>query len=146
TQCPDALFHTARLVGSLRAARRRALLKRFRSHPLVRRRFVKKPVEEMCRLLRRHSAEGLPNPVPRKLRDALEGQPALSPAALERPRQTLVRRLLPLRLALLRRLILEDLRGGLPVDPQDADERHALQMLASVTVHRRLLRRLLAIA
>lgn len=144
---PAALFQTARLLGGLSEARRLVLLKRFRAHPLMQRRFLKKSVEEMCRTIQEHADEGLPNPIPRKLRDHLRGGASLSPMSIERHRQALVRRLLSLKLAILRRIILADLGRGLPsIDPENASERHALQMLGSVGTNRRLLRRVLGVA
>jgi hypothetical protein len=143
---PEALFHTARLLGGLDEARRVVLVKRFRSHPLMRRRLLNSPVAELADAIRRHADDRLPNPVPRKLRDHLAGAMTLGSAAVDRHRQTLVRRLPPLKLALLRRMVLDDLAKGLPaIDTADANERHALQMLGAVRRNRRLLRRVLRV-
>jgi hypothetical protein len=143
---PEALFGAARLLGCLSAPRRLRALKQFRSNPVLQRRFFGLPLAQMCAAIEALGGPGMPNPIPRKLRLHLEGVMTLSPGSVERHRQAVVRRLLPFKLALLRRAILEDLGRGLSaVDFENSRERHALQMLGSVRTNRRLLRRLLTV-
>ena len=144
---PEGLFSAARILGSMSRPRRLAVLKRLRSHPVMARRFLLRPLAEVCGEIRALVAPGMPNPVPRRLREHLDGTAALSGASVERHRQAIARRLLAFRLGLLRRLILDDLQRTVPgVDPAAADERHALQMLGTVRTNRRFLRRVLRIA
>jgi hypothetical protein len=142
---PEALLSTARTLGCMSFARSLAVLERFRGHPVMRRTLPARPVEEMCGTIVA-AGTGLPSPIPRKLRDHLSGTAVLPPARLERHRQAVLRKLVPFKLALLRRMVLEDLALGLDgVDPEAVSERHALQMLGSVDCNRRLLRRVLRV-
>jgi hypothetical protein len=143
---PEPLFATARQLGLLSAPRRRLVLKRFRAQPVAQRRFEKRPLDAVCSAIERVVARGLASPMPRRLRSHREGRIVLSPGSLERHRQAIVRRLLPFRLALLRQLALDDVRRGLPMDVRDDGERHAVQLLGTVTENRRLLRRILRVA
>ena len=144
---PESLFAAARLLGSVSEPRRLAILARFRSHPVAQRRFKRRTVEEMARTIAALAGRGLPSPVPRKLREHLLGTAPLTPGSLERHRQAIVRRLLPLKLGLLRRMVLDDLGRGLPRGRSETpEERHALQMLGSVVSNRRVLRRVLSVA
>jgi len=143
---PEALFKVARLLGGLSAPRRLRVIKQFRSNPVLQRRFLRLPLGQMCASIETLGGPGMANPIPRKLRLHLGGATRLSPGSIERHRQAIVRRLLPFKLALLRRVILEDLGRGLStVDIENSRERHALRMLGSVRTNRRLLRRLLAV-
>ena len=143
---PEALFAAARALGSLSAPRRAGLLKRFRAHPVMRRRFLALPVAEVCLQIARLGSPGMPNPVPRRLRQHLEGAAVLSAESVERHRQAIARRLLPFRIGLLRRMVVDDLSRAVPgADPAGANERHALQMLSGVRVNRRILRRVLRV-
>jgi hypothetical protein len=143
---PDALFGAARLLGCLSAPRRLRVVRQFRSSPILQRRFLGLPVAQMCAAIDALGGPGMANPIPRKLRLHLGGVTTLSPGSIERHRQAIVRRLLPFKLAVLRRTILEDLGRGLSaVDVENSRERHALRMLGSVRTSRRLLRRLLRV-
>jgi hypothetical protein len=143
---PEALFSAARILGSLSRPRRLAVLKRLRAHPVMARRFLLRPLAEVHDEIRALVAPGMPNPVPRRLREHLDGTAALSAPSVERHRQAIARRLLPFRLGLLRRLVIDDLQRTVPgVDPAAMSERHALQMLATVRTNRRILRRVLRI-
>ena len=142
---PDALFAAARVLGCLSLPRALALLGRFRAHPLLRRNLLRRPLDEVCRLIESHAAPGVPNPVPRRLREHLAGRVALSAASLEGHRQAIARGLVPVWLGLLRRMVLAELARGLPARAAaEEDERHALLMLGTVHEARRLLRRVLA--
>jgi hypothetical protein len=141
---PEALFRAAVLLGSLGRPRRDALLRRFRAHPVFGRRFVQRPLFELCALLDAWRAPGQTSPVPRKLRQHLETGHALSVASLEGHRQTIARRLVLVKLDLLRQAVLRELSTGLPSGlREDERGRHALMMLGSLDTNRRLLRRLL---
>jgi hypothetical protein len=143
TAHPDPLIAAARHVGVLSPPRRIALLKRFRSHAVSQRRFARRPLEQVCRTLEGLVRRGLPNPVPRKLREHRLGRSALTAGSLERHRQAIVRRLLPFRVSLLRLMALEEMARGVEADLSHESERHAVQMLGSVPANRRLLRRVL---
>jgi hypothetical protein len=142
---PEALFATARMLGCLRRPRRLAVLNRYRANPIAQRSFLKRPLEQMSRMLEPLVRDGLANPVPRRLRHHLAGRIALTPSSVERHRQAVERGMLPLKLGLLRRLALADLGRGLPVEPGRADERHALQMVGTIDTNRRILRRVLRV-
>ncbi len=143
---PEALFQAARALGCLQLPHARAFVRRFKRHPVMWRGFLKRPLPEIVARLRAAS-DGIPcSPVPRRLREHLAGQITLGPGSLERHRQAIGRKLVPFRLALLRRLVLEDRRGSLcTLDVAHPRDRHALQMLGSVERGRRALRRLLAL-
>lgn len=143
---PQPLLAAARLLGFLSAPHRRLVVKRFRAHPLCRRRFARRPLDEVCAAIEREVARGLPNPVPRKLREHREHGAALSTGSLERHRQTIVRRLLSLRIALLRRMALDAINRGIGVDLRVEGECHAVQLLRTAGPNRRLLRRVLRMA
>ncbi len=140
---PQPLVAAARELGLLSGPRQQALVKRFRAHAVSQRRFLRRPLDVVCRTIEGLVRRGLPNPIPRKLRLHREGSLTLSPQSLERHRQAIARRLLPFRLALLRQLALEELDRGVGTDLRDASERHALQMLGTTHPNRRLLRRVL---
>ena len=142
---PEPLMSTARHLGILSSPRCMALLKRFRAHVVSQRRFARWPLERVCRTVEALVRRGLPNPIPRKLREHRAGGRKLSAGSLERHRQAIVRRLVPFRLALLARMTLEDLDRGLGTDLSSETDRHALEMLASVGLNRRLLRRVLRV-
>jgi hypothetical protein len=142
---PEPLISAARRLAVLSEPRRLALLKRFRSHPVCQRRFPRQPLERVCRTIEALVRRGLPNPIPRKLREHRAGDRALSAASLERHRQAIVRRLVAFRLALVVRMTLEDLDRGVKADLSCESERHALEMLGSMWRNRRLLRRVLRI-
>jgi hypothetical protein len=142
---PDALMRAATRLGSVSPPRRTAVLRRFRSHPVMHRSFMKRPIAEICGLLGGWSGTGGANPIPRKLRLHLETGLALSDGSLERHRQTIARRLTLVRLELLRDSVLRELAAGLPKElARDENGRHALVLLGSIDRNRRLLRRLLA--
>jgi len=143
---PEPLIAAARHLGLLKEAPRTSVLKRFRSHPVMDRRFARRPLDRVCRTLEALVRQGLPNPIPRKLRDHRKGRVTLSPASLEGHRQAIVQRLVPFRLQLLRRLALEQVSRSLAVDLSREAERHAVQMLGSLYRNRRLLRRVLRVA
>jgi hypothetical protein len=141
---PDVLSRVAAQMGCASRPRRLRILRRFRAHPIMDRGFMKRPVAEICALLRAWLGPGHANPIPRKLRDHLEAGAPLSAASVERHRQTIARRLVLARLDVLRAALVRDLALGLPsAVPAHEGGRHALMLLGSIGRNRRLLRRLL---
>ncbi|MFP2927722.1 hypothetical protein ACLESO_21495 [Pyxidicoccus sp. 3LG] len=141
---PDVLGRTAQLLGTLRRHVARALLADFARHPLVREDPFILPPARMVALLKEHCTEGVESPLPRKVRLALEEGRALPPGQLARALRVASAELPRLRLQLLARMALEQLRSGMPADARDVRVRHALQMASLIGDNRRALRRLLA--
>jgi hypothetical protein len=110
------------------------------------RRFARSPLDRLCRTLEALVRRGLPNPIPRRLREHREGCVRLSSASLSGHREAILRALVPVRLQLLRRMALEEAACGVPVDLSHEAERHAVQMLGSLYRSRRLLRRVLRVS
>jgi hypothetical protein len=143
---PEPGIAVAGLVGLLSPPRARALLKRFRAQSAMQRSLARAPLERLCATIEHWVRLGVPSPIPRRLRRHRDGSVVLSSGSLERHRQAIVRRLLPFRLGVLRRMVLVEIAASVAVEPAGDADRHALEMLGSVTSNRRLLRRVLRVA
>lgn len=128
---PDALLRAAARVGPAGETVCRATLEAWRRHPLV-------GSEPSPQRIRELLPPGVANPVPRKLRDALEGRRALT-AAQERRLLDLVRAALPrTRVDLMRWTAERELTRAL-----GETDLHAARLYASADGNRRALRRLI---
>ncbi len=112
------------------------------AHPLLAFDPATRPLAEVCALVRRHRA-GRSNPIPRRLREHLDGAVTLTGGQLRGHAARVAARLGQTRLELLEELVLDNLSRGLPVPGERAAHRHALQMIPWSDGNRRALRRFL---
>jgi hypothetical protein len=140
----ETLARVARWLGTLRRHVALGLMAEFARHPLVREDPFRLPPQQLASLLREHCTAGVDSPLPRKARLALESGQALPEGQWARALSVASARLPLLRLQVLARAVLAQLRGSLPADVEDARVRHALQMASLIEDNRRALRRLLA--
>ncbi|WP_375769334.1 hypothetical protein NR798_00200 [Archangium gephyra] len=142
--CPEVLARTARLLGTRWRHDALPLMEDFARHPLVREDPFQQPPARLAALLREHCVDGVESPLPRKARLALAEGRELPPGQWARALRVASEQRPRLRLQVLARMVLKQLRGGMPANTEDARVRHALQMASLVTGNRRALRRLLA--
>ncbi len=139
---PGKFARTLRSLGMLAKENRRELLSRAVAEPLFTRSIAELPWHGLVDLFESLEQPGLSNPIPRKLRPR-EGRLAPSPAQEARVRRMVEERLSSIRLDLLRARCLQLLRRGLPANPFDPAERHALELASTIEHNRRGLRRFL---
>lgn len=130
---PRTLMKTALAIGDARLAQRQTTLRRLAQHPEL----GASPAE-----LRR---PGRTNPMPRRLRDHLEGRICLSPGSLARHQRVMAELADLTALDTIRLFVERALARGAELSTLDPARAHALRIEGWVGANRRALRRLLSV-
>jgi hypothetical protein len=143
-QLPEKLARTARVIGTMAKAEIEEILKQFMQHPaILEDPFANSPAH-VAKHLSRWCIGGVQNPLPRKIREHLEGKCQLSENQVERGIRVARQKLTLLRLQILEQLALQRLKRRMPVDLSDPRHRHAMEMANVIDTNRRSLRRFLS--
>lgn len=138
---PAKLLNTVAALSSLSEGIDRALLMRFRRHPLMQQHFRRKPLQWILEFLRPYSRYS--NPVPKRLQQFGLVPGALSRKRLRRYRKELYRNLNLTRLELLQDIIDEAVRIQPPVAFQAHDSLNLYRLYAGSECNKRAMRRFL---
>ncbi len=142
---PGPLWRTAQLLGGMRPARSRGVVRAVLDAPLAARDWRIWPPADLCAALAGQVGDGVPDPVPRKLKRHLRGELELTAGQLERAHAQLLRpeSRIAVLLGLLRAAVAAELADAFALEEADDGVLHALQMLATIDANRRILRRTL---
>lgn len=140
---PKQLLKVAHTLGVLEVLTRREVIRAFTSHPLMTCNITGMAVEALVELVGAYTKNGVADPVPKRLREHVNGGKGLRPNQVERDIAKIRDGWLAMQLDILNQTAFDRLNTGLPIVQRTATVRHALMIQQGTEENRRSLRRLL---
>lgn len=140
---PKQLLKAAHTLGVLEVPTRREVVRAFASHPLITCNIAGMAVEALVELVDMYTKDGVADPVPKRLREHINGGKELRPNQVERDLAKIRDGWLALQIDVLNQVAYDRLNTGLPFVQRTSTVRHALMIQQGTEENRRSLRRLL---
>ncbi|OKH34222.1 hypothetical protein NIES2101_39350 [Calothrix sp. HK-06] len=140
---PNKLFKVARLLGSLSTPISESIVKTFSQHPIITQDITILSLKDACDFINNQCNTQFSNPIPRKIRDYLQGKCSLSEQQINRGLGLIYKQVQLTQLDVLENLTLNILKREFDVNPKQENIKHALSLLGTIQRNNRCFRKFL---
>ncbi|OYE04042.1 hypothetical protein [Nostoc sp. 'Peltigera membranacea cyanobiont' 232] len=140
---PHKIFKVAKLLGTLNTPTSEKVVKAFSQHSIMTENITLLPIKDACEFIDSQCGSQFSNPIPRKIRDYVQGKISLSEQQINRGFQKICKQIQLTRLDIFEHLILNTLKRDFDVNPERENIRHALSMLGIIDDNFRSFRKFL---
>lgn len=140
---PNKLFKVAKLLGSLSTPISESIVKTFSQHSIITQDITILSLKDAYDFINSQCNTQFSNPIPRKIRDYLQGKRSLSEQQINRGLGVIYKQIQLTQLEILENLTLNILKREFDVNPKQENIKHALSMLGTITRNNRGFRKFL---